>query len=679
MTWPLFADNQPIKSGLAPETGATLQIYNWVAYVNQSCLNSFAKKYNCKVQLTTFNTMNEALSKLRSGLSFDVFMGVTVDVLGQLDRVEAGPAAEPQLHPEHQPGLARLHQPVLRPGLAVHGAVHDLHHGHLVAEGPGPREPVHDAEPLAPMLWQPKYKGKIAILDDYREGISLGLMKNGIYNLNTTDRAPDRPVPAQSLQDLSSLVNVRIDNNDYTEVPTGQTWIHHAWSGRHGRGGLLHAQGRAGRAVGYWFPRDGKGPGGQRHQHGAAQRDQPGARAPVPRTTCKNLPNVLENISFNGYMQPLNEVTPQRLVTEKLLPKSLISTASCRSYFRRGRRRAAAAGGRRRALAAGLARGEQRNLGARDGITRSGGNPHRKEPKQDAHGRGFWIALAAPGMIWLILLFVVPFYVVLAIAMGQLNRLYETPIAVWNPLHWSSSNVINVWHDLVGATSFAGPIVIRTIVYVAIGSLLCLVIGYPAAYFVARFAGRRKGLFLLLLIAPFWISYMMRMLAWIDLLQTDGYVNKALSALGLISQPVNWLGGKPVTVILGLVYGYIPYLILVLFAGLDRIDPALIEAGRDLGLSRARTFLRVTLPLSRQPILTAMLITVLPMIGDYYTNQLMSGAANTSMIGNLIAGQLGTPGLQGQGAVLSMLLLLVLLVPMIYYVVATNRSSREAM
>ena len=82
----------------------------------------------------------------------------------------------------------------------------------------------------------------------------------------------------------------------------------------------------------------------------------------------------------------------------------------------------------------------------------------------------------------------------------------------------------------MGATSFAGPIVIRTIVYVAIGSLLCLVIGYPAAYFVARFAGRRKGLFLLLLIAPFWISYMMRMLAWVDLLQTDGYVNKALSA-----------------------------------------------------------------------------------------------------------------------------------------------------
>jgi ABC-type spermidine/putrescine transport system permease subunit I len=294
--------------------------------------------------------------------------------------------------------------------------------------------------------------------------------------------------------------------------------------------------------------------------------------------------------------------------------------------------------------------------------------------------RGFWIALAAPGILWLILLFIVPFYAVLAIAMGQLNRLTEAPIAQYNPLHWSSSNVINVWRDLFGVTAFAAPIALRTLVYVAVASLLCLVIGYPAAYFVARFSGRRKALFLVLLIAPFWISYMMRMLAWIDLLQTDGYVNKTLSFLHLTSpsSPIDWLGGKPVTVVLGLVYGYIPYLILVLYAGLDRIDPSLIEAGRDLGLGRIRTFVRVTLPLSRQPILTGLLITVLPMLGDYFTNQLLSGAPNTSMIGNLIEGQLGTPGLQGQGAVLSLFLLLILVIPMIYYVRATNRSSREA-
>jgi spermidine/putrescine transport system permease protein len=288
----------------------------------------------------------------------------------------------------------------------------------------------------------------------------------------------------------------------------------------------------------------------------------------------------------------------------------------------------------------------------------------------------FWIALAAPGIIWLVLLFIVPFYAVLAIAMGKLDQLFESPVAVWNPLQWSSENVIDVSRDLVGSASFAGPIVVRTILYVAVASLLCLVIGYPAAYFVARFSGRRKALFLILLIAPFWISYMMRMLAWVDLLQTNGIANKVLSWVSISG--VNWLGGKSVTVVLGLVYGYIPYLILVLYAGLDRIDPALIEAGRDLGLGRVRTFLRITLPLSRQPILTGLLITVLPMLGDYYTNQLLSGAASTSMIGNLIQGQLGTPGLEGQGAVLSMMLLLVLLIPMIYYVIATNRSAKAA-
>jgi spermidine/putrescine transport system permease protein len=291
-------------------------------------------------------------------------------------------------------------------------------------------------------------------------------------------------------------------------------------------------------------------------------------------------------------------------------------------------------------------------------------------------GRLFWAALAAPGILWLALLFIVPFYAMLAIAAGHLNPILQAPAAAWNPLDWTPGNFTAVIHEIAGTGAFVGPIILRTLVYVTAASVVSLLIGYPAAYFVARFAGPRKGLFLVLLIAPFWISYMMRMLAWIDLLQTNGYVNKALGFVGISA--VNWLGGNPVTVVLGLVYGYIPYLILVLYAGLDRIDPALIEAGRDLGLGRLRTFLRVTLPLSRQPILTGLLITVLPMLGDYYTNQMLSGAASTSMIGNVIDGQLQTPGLQGQGAVLSVALLAVLLVPMIYYVVATNRSSREA-
>jgi spermidine/putrescine transport system permease protein len=294
---------------------------------------------------------------------------------------------------------------------------------------------------------------------------------------------------------------------------------------------------------------------------------------------------------------------------------------------------------------------------------------------RDRRGRLFWVLLASPGMIWLAVLFVIPFYAMLAIGEGKLDRQTEAPVAVFDPLSWSSANFTNVWHDLFGTGSFAGLIAWRTIWFVAVAALLSLVIAYPVAYFTARFAERRKGVILVLLIAPFWISYMMRMLAWIDLLQTNGYVNKVLSFIGLGSP--NWLGGHWYTVILALVYGYIPYLILTLYAGLDRIDPALIEAGRDLGLGRARTFIRVTLPLSRQPILTGMLITVLPMLGDYYTNTLVSGAPSTSMIGNLIQGQLSTPS-AGQGAILSLIVLLVLLAPMIFYVIATNRAAQAA-
>src|ERR1017187_4663249 len=234
-------------------------------------------------------------------------------------------------------------------------------------------------------------------------------------------------------------------------------------------------------------------------------------------------------------------------------------------------------------------------------------NGERKTADRPPQNKIFFILLAAPGIIWLALLFIVPFYDVFAIAGGRLNFLTESPVPVYNPLHWSHATLFTTWHDIFGVGSFALPIIWRTLWYTAVAAGLCVLIGYPAAYFVARFAGRRKALFLVLLIAPFWISYMMRMLAWIDLLQTNGYINKVLGAVGLPGQ-TDWLGGKWYTVVLGLVYGYIPYLILVLYAGLDRIDGSLLEAGRDLGLSRARTFVKVTLPLSRQPILTGMLI-----------------------------------------------------------------------
>jgi ABC-type spermidine/putrescine transport system permease subunit I len=290
--------------------------------------------------------------------------------------------------------------------------------------------------------------------------------------------------------------------------------------------------------------------------------------------------------------------------------------------------------------------------------------------------RWLWIGLAAPGAIWLIILFVVPFYAMLAVAGGGLNNFFQTVIPIWNPLHWSSFNLNAVWQNITGPNAFIGGPALRTVIYTAVASLLSLAIAYPVAYFVARYAGRRKTMFLVLLVAPFWVSYMMRMLAWIDLLQQGGLFNNVLSTFGLPGN-TDWLGGKSVTVILGLVYGYIPYLILVLYAFLDRIDPALLEAARDLGLSRWRTFWRVTIPLSKPALIAGTFITVLPMLGDYYTNQLLSGSPGNSMIGNVIEGQLNAPGETGQGAVLALMLLIVLLVPMLYYVIYTARASRD--
>jgi ABC-type spermidine/putrescine transport system permease subunit I len=295
---------------------------------------------------------------------------------------------------------------------------------------------------------------------------------------------------------------------------------------------------------------------------------------------------------------------------------------------------------------------------------------------RDRRNRALWIGLALPGAIWLLVLLVAPFYVMLAVAGGGVNEFFQTVVPIWNPLHWSSWNFSAVWHDIFGRGSFIGPPALRTLLYTAIATALSLAIAYPVAFFVSRYAGRRKTLFLVLLIAPFWVSYMMRMLAWIDLLQQGGFVNSVMSAVGLPGN-TDWLGGKSVTVILGLVYGYIPYVILVLYAFLDRIDQSLIEAARDLGLSKWQTFWHVTLRLSKPALIAGTFITALPMLGDYFTNQLLSGAPGTTMIGNAIEGQLDSPGEVGQGAVLALMLLVVLLIPMIYYVISTARASME--
>jgi len=290
--------------------------------------------------------------------------------------------------------------------------------------------------------------------------------------------------------------------------------------------------------------------------------------------------------------------------------------------------------------------------------------------------RWFWPSFALPGVAWLVLLFLVPTYAVVAVAFGTVDPIFSQPVPVWNPLHWQFAGMRSVLAGLEPGHAF-WTVFVRTFAYVALSLLGCLLIGYPVAYYLARHARRTKGILLVLLVIPFWVSYLMRMLAWIGLLLPDGLVNKTLMDVGILSRPYGWLDGQASSVVLALIYGYVPYLILPLYATLDRIDRSVLEAGRDLGASPIRTFLHVTLPLSRHGILAASVLIALPMFGDYYTNDLISNSPRTSMIGNQINlfFQEGTQRTVGASLVLVLSVFLALL--MSYYLWVTVRASAE--
>jgi spermidine/putrescine transport system substrate-binding protein len=331
--WPTTG-NKAIPDGLKPEAGATLQVYNWVAYINQACVNSFAKKYNCKVEVTTFNTMNEALSKLRAGLKFDVLMGATVDVLGDLIESKL-------IQPLNHSYITNIHQawPDFQNPFYDLGWQYTVPYTIYTTGIAWRKDLVHEnpyamKNPWREMFFQPKYKGKVAILDDYREGISLGLMMNGIYDLNTTNKN-QIDLSRQTLLQLADAVDMQIDNNDYSEVPDGQTWIHHAWSGDMAAAPSYMPKGVPVEVVGYWFPKDGKGP--IANDTNTVLRS---AANPVLAHMFVNYlmdePVAVENISWNGYMQPVTAITPELLVKEQILPPTLMSTAVVPQDFRRG-------------------------------------------------------------------------------------------------------------------------------------------------------------------------------------------------------------------------------------------------------------------------------------------------------------------------------------------------------
>ena len=285
-----------------------------------------------------------------------------------------------------------------------------------------------------------------------------------------------------------------------------------------------------------------------------------------------------------------------------------------------------------------------------------------------------WAGFAIPGTVWLTALFVIPFYAVACVAFGTIDPVFRDAVPQWNPLSWDFVQAKQIFTSL--ATGPLQGVAIRTVVFVVCAMTICFVIGFPIAYFLARHAGKRKLLLLVLIIVPFWVNYLMRMLAWVNLLSVDGLFTRFMRIFGV---NYNWLDGSPITVILGLVYGYIPFLILPLYATLERIDWRLVDAARDLGANSRQAFRLVTIPMSKAGLVAAGILIALPMFGDYYTNDLLSRSPSTEMIGNQIDFFLNASTQPQNGALLVLALSLFLLLFMSFYLRSTRQQSSQVM
>ena len=264
------------------------------------------------------------------------------------------------------------------------------------------------------------------------------------------------------------------------------------------------------------------------------------------------------NFSFIGYQPPQRRIVPDKLVSDGFLPRNLAPATVLARYFNVGIRLLQLPDRRRPDLAPDLAELQGRWLSRASAAPTAG----RSGPSlAAARAPSGW-----PCSSWRRCTSSWPS------CSARSTRSSASPCRCGTRCSGTSAQFHYVFSHIVGAEAFFGPALLRTLVYVLLASSLCLLVAYPVAYFTARFAGRHRGLILTLLIAPFWISYMMRMLAWVNLLQNDGLVNRTLSLGGLFHVNVDWLSGHPSTVVLGLVYGYVPYMILPLFAGLDRIQ-----------------------------------------------------------------------------------------------------------
>lgn len=269
-----------------------------------------------------------------------------------------------------------------------------------------------------------------------------------------------------------------------------------------------------------------------------------------------------------------------------------------------------------------------------------------------------------PAALWLLALFLIPLGITLAISFGVTDELGNALYA-WHPENYS-----RVFDPL-----FA-PVLLRSVGYAAGTAALCLLIGYPIAYYIARFGGRYKYLLVALVVLPFLVNYLIRVYAWTAILSDEGLLNGVLKDLGLTTDGVRFLN-TPWAVIGGLVYGYLAFMILPVFAALDRMDPALIEAGKDLYGRPWQTFRHVTWPATFQGVLAGLVLVFLPAVGDFVSAQLLGGP-DTYMVGNLIQQQFFEANNFPFGAALTTVMMGFLLIFMFFYLRSAGRAAEEA-
>src|SRR5881394_4160458 len=245
-----------------------------------------------------------------------------------------------------------------------------------------------------------------------------------------------------------------------------------------------------------------------------------------------------------------------------------------------------------------------------------------------------------PAYAWLVAFFLLPFLIVLKISFSQ-TAIAQPPYvpaldlsAGWEGLKQffaalSLDSYATLFADSLYAWSY-----LKSIEVAAISTLILLLIGYPVAYALARAPRRWQGALVLLVVLPFWTSFLIRVYAWINILQHDGLLNQALIALRIIDAPISWLA-TDYAVYLGIVYSYFPFMVLPLYAALEKMDDTLLEAAADLGAPPWRTFFAVTVPLSLPGIVAGTLLCFIPIVGEFVIPDLL-GSSSTAMIGQTL-------------------------------------------